>query len=122
MEGSFVEGSFVQDAQVAAHRVTDRDDVAVALRLLEKGERAAVQGEKSTMTVEVVQEIPRGHKVALRNISRGEPVFKYGAPIGTASAEIPAGSHVHVHNLEGNRGRGDKQKENALTERGGRAE
>jgi altronate dehydratase len=94
---------------MAAHRITDRDDVAVALRLLREGERIAVQGEKSTVTVGVVQEIPQGHKVALRDIGKGESVFKYGAPIGMASDEIPAGSHVHVHNLEGGRGRGDKR-------------
>jgi altronate dehydratase small subunit len=98
------------DNQVAAHRITDEDDVAVALRPLEKGERITVQGEKSTMTVAVVQEIPRGHKVALRDIEKGGAVFKYGAPIGMASVEIAAGSHVHVHNLEGNRGRGDRQR------------
>lgn len=100
----------MRNSPVAAHRITDGDDVAVALRLLEKGERVTIQGEKSTTTVDVVQEIPRGHKVALRDIGKGELVFKYGAPIGMASVGIMTGSHVHVHNLEGNRGRGDKQK------------
>jgi hypothetical protein len=99
----------MESNQMAAHRITDRDDVAVALRLVKNGERIAVLGEKSTVTVEVVQEVPRGHKVALRDIGKGEPVFKYGAPIGTASVEIARGSHVHLHNLEGNRGRGDRQ-------------
>ena len=37
----------------------------------------------------------------------GEPVVKYGSPIGTASADIAAGSHVHTHNLASTRGRGD---------------
>jgi altronate dehydratase small subunit len=103
--------SFMQDNQVAAHRITDGDDVAVALRPLAKGERIAVQGETSTIAVDVVQEIPRGHKVALRNIEKGGAVFKYGAPIGVASVKIVTGSHVHVHNLEGSRGRGDRQKD-----------
>jgi hypothetical protein len=101
----------MENDQMVAHRITDSDDVAVALRLLRKGERIAVQGEKSTVTVEVVQEIPRGHKVALRDIGKSEFVFKYGAPIGMASVKIAAGSHVHVHNLEGNRGRGDRQRD-----------
>jgi altronate dehydratase small subunit len=99
----------MENDKVAGHRITDRDDVAVALRLLQKGERIAVQGENSTVTVEIVQEIPKGHKMALRDIGKGEPVFKYGEAIGMASAEIAAGSHVHLHNLEGSRGRGDKQ-------------
>ncbi|MDR1979510.1 MAG: UxaA family hydrolase [Synergistaceae bacterium] len=98
----------MQDNQVAAHRITDRDDVAVALRCLREGERITVQGEQSAVTVGVVQEVPRGHKVALRDIGKGEAIFKYGSPIGAASVEIPAGSHVHIHNLEGGRGRGDR--------------
>lgn len=42
--------------------------------------------------------IPFGHKVALRSIAEGEAVVKYGVPIGTATAPIAAGDHVHVHN------------------------
>ena len=42
---------------------------------------------------------PQGHKIATRNIARGEPVIRYGQMIGEATADIPAGSHVHVHNL-----------------------
>jgi altronate hydrolase len=43
--------------------------------------------------------IPRGHKVALRDIPEGEDVLKFGQPIGRASRPIGAGQHVHVHNL-----------------------
>jgi len=42
--------------------------------------------------------IPFGHKVALRPIAQGEPVFKYGVAIGTATQAIAEGEHVHVHN------------------------
>ena len=42
--------------------------------------------------------IPFGPKVALRSIAEGEAVVKYGVPIGTATAPIAAGDHVHVHN------------------------
>lgn len=42
--------------------------------------------------------VPFGHKVALRPIAEGEAVVKYGVPIGTATAPIAAGDHVHVHN------------------------
>lgn len=44
-------------------------------------------------------EVPRGHKVALRDIPQGEHVYKYGQSIGLASKDIHAGEHVHVHNL-----------------------
>lgn len=47
-------------------------------------------------------EIPAGHKVALRPIRCGEPVVKYGYPIGHATADIPAGAWVHEHNLATN--------------------
>ena len=45
------------------------------------------------------EDIPMGHKIALREIHRGEAVIKYGFPIGEATADIPAGSHIHTHNL-----------------------
>lgn len=43
---------------------------------------------------------PRGHKIALRSIAKGEPVIKYGFPIGIASADIAEGEWVHSHNLK----------------------
>lgn len=42
--------------------------------------------------------VPFGHKVALASIPRAAAVVKYGVTIGTASADIAAGEHVHVHN------------------------
>ena len=43
--------------------------------------------------------VPKGHKIALRDIRAGEPVLKYGQPIGLAARDIPAGDHVHVDEL-----------------------
>ena len=40
-----------------------------------------------------------GHKFALWNIARGQPVIKYGEPIGEAVADIGRGEYVHVHNV-----------------------
>lgn len=51
--------------------------------------------------------IPDGHKFALGPIAAGEPVIKYGVTVGRATASIPAGTHVHIHNMESLRGRGD---------------
>lgn len=42
---------------------------------------------------------PRGHKIALRSIAEGEPVMKYGFPIGRATQDIAEGEWVHSHNL-----------------------
>ena len=72
--------------------IDPRDDVAVALTRL-------APGESVTQNVAAAGEIPAGHKVALRAIAAGEPVRKYGWPIGHATADIAAGDHVHSHNL-----------------------
>ena len=83
------------------------DDVATALRDLAVGERLEYGGGDRRGTVEVVQPIPFGHKVALHAIEAGAAVRKYGAIIGRATGSIEAGAHVHIHNLSGVRGRGD---------------
>ncbi|MDR0433741.1 MAG: UxaA family hydrolase [Gracilibacteraceae bacterium] len=57
--------------------------------------------------VEVKDAIPYGHKLALTGIPALSPVIKYGETIGRASQDISAGEHVHVHNTESCRGRGD---------------
>ncbi|MFL5859159.1 MAG: UxaA family hydrolase [Solirubrobacteraceae bacterium] len=43
--------------------------------------------------------VPHGHKLALEDIAAGDPVLKYGQPIGIATQPIAPGEHVHEHNL-----------------------
>jgi len=62
------------------------------------------------VSVEATDNIPIYHKMAITHIPAGTPVFKYGQPIGIASTEILPGQHVHVQNLESDRGRGDRKK------------
>jgi len=83
--------------------ITAADNVATALEPLDAG-RTLRLGDT---TITVAEAIPRGHKVALRAIRTGEPVVKYGSPIGNASADIEPGAHVHTHNVASTRGRGD---------------
>ncbi len=83
--------------------ISDRDNVATALEPLSAGQTIDVVGG----TVVVREAIANGHKVALARIALGEPVLKYGNPIGTATADIAAGDHVHVNNVASARGRGD---------------
>lgn len=83
--------------------ISDRDNVATALESLVPGETIHA-GE---VAVAVLEPVPRGHKLALRQIRAGEPVVKYGSAIGTASATIAPGAHVHIHNVASGRGRGD---------------
>ena len=49
--------------------------------------------------VGLLNDIPRGHKFALRDIKNGEPVIKYGYPIGRATCDIRRGEWIHSHNL-----------------------
>jgi len=87
----------------AALVISERDNVATALEPLERGRAIEVAGT----TLVILEPVPRGHKVSLRRIAMGEPVVKYGSPIGTATSDIAAGAHVHLHNLASARGRGD---------------
>ncbi len=79
------------------------DDVALAVTDLDAGRVVQVEGRSITLR----QFIPCGHKFALRFVAFGEQVRKYGQPIGRATADIAPGEHVHVHNLESLRVRGD---------------
>jgi altronate hydrolase len=83
--------------------ISARDNVATALEALEPGQTIRIDH----VTLNVNERIPRGHKVALCAIRSGEPVVKYGSPIGLATSDIGAGTHVHTHNVASARGRGD---------------
>ncbi len=74
-------------------QINQADNVGVALAAegLAKGEEAC--------GVVLPEAITRGHKFALRPIAKGEPVIKYGYPIGIAKADIATGEWVHSHNL-----------------------
>ncbi len=76
-------------------RITQRDNVAVALRPIEKGEALTVDGIALTAQTDV----PAGHKIALCDLAKDEHVIKYGFPIGYAREAIAKGAHIHVHNL-----------------------
>lgn len=83
--------------------ISDADNVATALEPIAAGDAVSAGG----VTVTATEAIPRGHKIALRSIRAGAIVTKYGSAIGTASADIAAGAHVHTHNVASTRGRGD---------------
>jgi altronate hydrolase len=68
------------------------DNVVVALA-------AVSQGEAVINDVVARTNVPAGHKIAIKPIAKGEPVIKYGYPLGVASAGIEPGEHVHSHNL-----------------------
>ncbi len=79
-----------------------RDNVAVALEDIKAGEMipAPLGCLEEEDLVEAAQDIPRGHKIALTDIKKGEDITKYGCRIGIATEDIPVGAHVHVHNVK----------------------
>lgn len=50
--------------------------------------------------LQVISAVSLGHKLAARDIQAGEKIVKYGVSIGSALVDIPAGAHVHVHNMK----------------------
>jgi altronate dehydratase small subunit len=83
------------------------DNVATAIRSLEAGDEAVVGIGEEVTRLKLCQSIDYGHKISLKNIAPGEEILKYAAVIGKATRAIKAGEHVHVHNVESLRGRGD---------------
>ena len=77
-------------------RVHPTDDVAVAVDALVAGDVVCV-GDRD---VEVAEAIGAGHKLALHPIAAGDPVRKYGWPIGRATSAIETGHWIHAHNLK----------------------
>jgi len=87
--------------------IKGQDNVATAIKDIAAGQEAAVGVGEQTLMVPVMQDIAYGHKFALRAIAKGEEVLKYNCVIGRATCNIELGRHVHVHNMESLRGRGD---------------
>ncbi len=75
--------------------LSEDDNVLVVRGALEAGDAVRLE----TGAVHVPARLGLGHKLARRPIARGEKIVKYGAPIGSATADIPAGAHVHIHNV-----------------------
>lgn len=80
------------------------DNVATAVEDLADGMTFEQVGKGS---VQIVEPIPAGHKFALTAIRVGSQVIKYGESIGVTTKDVFPGQWVHVHNVEGRRGRGD---------------
>jgi hypothetical protein len=77
-------------------RIHRDDNVLIVVTPVRSGDRELIGGCEVMFT----QDIAIGHKVAARQIRAGEKVYKCGVPIGSARDMIPAGSHVHLHNLK----------------------
>ena len=80
-----------------------KDNVAVAIEPISKGDTVTYICDGVEQSLPALEDIIIYHKVATRDIAKGEPVVKYGEHIGLATCDIRAGEHVHVHNVEGHR-------------------
>ena len=85
--------------RITALRIQPRDNVATCVLAQRAGETAVYADGGETAEVRLREDIPFGHKLAIRPIAAGEEIVKYGYPIGRAIRDIPAGEHVHVHNV-----------------------
>ena len=96
-----------------ALKVDPRDNVATFFaQEITDGAQVEVRdpsGQRQTFSV--IGTVPYGHKIALTDIPKGDPIIKYGHIIGAASRPIQTGEYVHIHNLDALRGRGDLNKE-----------
>lgn len=83
--------------------VEPQDNVVVAIEPITKGDTVTYTCQGETKTLTAVEDITIYHKLAARDITKGEPIVKYGEHIGLAAVDIKAGEHVHCHNLEEHR-------------------
>jgi (2R)-sulfolactate sulfo-lyase subunit alpha len=78
------------------------DFVAVATDDIKRNEEivAVYMEDGKETSVKSREDIPLGHKIALKDVREGEKVIEYGEVIGKATKNIATGDHVHVHNLK----------------------
>ena len=81
---------------IVIHR---EDNVATTLHPLIAGMKISVEVQGQIRNIELLSDIPAGHKFALRDMEEGALVIKYGEAIGQTTAKINRGEHVHVHNV-----------------------
>lgn len=79
-------------------KINPKDNVVIALKDFSKGEVISIDSSE----LAIINDVPKGHKIALVAITENEDVIKYGAPIGHATQAISAGEHIHVQNLKTN--------------------
>lgn len=83
------------------------DNVGNAIMDIKKGEMVSFISNNATFEIEAKEDIKYGFKMAIKDIKSRKPVIKYGEIIGEANKNIAKGELVHIHNMEGRRGRGD---------------
>jgi hypothetical protein len=86
----------VSEPVTRAFQISRADHVATLLD--DATDQVTISGDGGAAEIALAAPIKLGHKVALRAIPAGEPIVKYGVPIGVARQAIAAGEWVHLHN------------------------
>jgi len=77
-------------------KINPADNVLVIFNSILSGDEEEIEGYKIIFN----KSLEFGHKIAAKNISKGEKIIKFGVPIGSALENIKIGAHVHLHNLK----------------------
>lgn len=91
---------------VKALVMSETDNVATLIAQAHSGDSCELRGAKTGL-LKIQSDVPYGHKVALVPLEVGDEVIKYGQVIGRITQKVSPGEHVHIHNVESIRGRGD---------------
>ena len=73
-----------------------QDNVLIVCKSIVAGEQVIIDGKSLSFE----KGIGLGHKVAAKDIQQGQRIIKYGVPIGSATENIPVGTHIHLHNMK----------------------
>ena len=107
----------MHEPDIDAISLSPLDNVATVLRPIAGGERVRVRCGGDVTTVLAAEPVPLCHKISLTGLDAGMTVSKYGQSIGRALAAIPAGAHVHVHNMRSARAKVEAVGRSASHER-----
>ena len=86
----------MENVKKKAVLIEDNDTVLTVLEAVFAGETVSTGLEE----VAALEDIPQYHKIARWAVKRGEILYKYGQPMGYATADIAAGQWVHTHNAD----------------------
>jgi len=76
--------------------INEKDNVIMAIEPIAKGEIA----DAGSFKITAMEDIPRGHKIAIKDLSAGDPLMKYGKQVGRINADVKTGYWVHCHNVD----------------------
>ena len=81
-------------------KINEKDNVIVVLKDFFPGETITVEVDGKPTSIEVLEDVPAGHKMAIKDIPQGAEIVKYGYRIGYAKETIVAGHWAHTHNIK----------------------